>query len=74
MKISLTIPDVNACPSARPRACPYCEKSFLHRHGTVLKPLKDHHVREVEVDRYKGLSCARTFRYYPSGVRRKQPS
>jgi transposase-like protein len=74
MKISLTIPDVNACPTARPRACPYCDKPILHRHGTLTKPVRDHKVREVIVWRYKCVSCARTFRHYPSGITDKDQS
>jgi transposase-like protein len=74
MKISLLVPQVNLRPTARPRACPHCNKSILHRHGTVRKPLKDHGVREVRVHRYKCLSCARTFTHYPTGVTSKDQS
>lgn len=74
MKISLLVPEVNFRPTARPRGCPHCERSILHRHGTVLKPVKDHRVREVQAHRYKCLSCARTFRHYPGGVTGKDQS
>ncbi|MCA1837692.1 MAG: hypothetical protein LC674_02665 [Actinobacteria bacterium] len=75
MKISLIIPEVNLRPSSRPRACPHCAKSILHRHGTVLKPIKDHKIQtEVEAHRYKCLSCKRTFRHYPNGVTKKDQS
>lgn len=75
MKISLIVPEVNRSPASRPRACPHCAKSILHRHGTVLKPIKDHKIHtEVEVHRYKCLSCKRTFRYYPNGVTSKDQS
>ena len=75
MKISLIVPEVNRYPASRPRACPHCAKSILHRHGTVLKPIKDHKIHtEVEVHRYKCLSCKRTFRYYPNGVTSKDQS
>lgn len=74
MKISLVIPDVNACPTDRPRTCPYCAKPILHRHGVVLKPIKDHKAREVEAHRYKCVSCKRTFRHYPCGVSSKDQS
>ncbi|MBA3616022.1 MAG: transposase [Rubrobacteraceae bacterium] len=75
MKISLLVPEVNLRPTARPRACPYCKKSILHRHGTVLKPIKDHKIqREVEAHRYKCVSWGRTFRHYPNGVTSKDQS
>jgi transposase-like protein len=74
MKISLLVPEVNFRPTARPRACPYCKNSILHRHGTVRKPIKDHGVKEVQAHRYKCLSCERTFRRYPNGVTGKDQS
>jgi len=74
MKISLIIPDVNACPTDRPRACRYCSKPYLHSHGTLTKPVRDHKLREVTVRRYKCLSCERTFRHYPAGITDKDQS
>jgi transposase-like protein len=74
MKIRLMIPDVNASPTDRPRSCPYCEGAILHRHATLRKPIKDHRCAEVEVHRYKCLSCERTFRHYPVGVSGKDQS
>ena len=74
MKISLVVPELNFNPTARTQACPYCNKSILHPHGTVQKPIKDHRVREVQAHRYKCLSCAKTFRHYPGGVTSKDQS
>src|SRR3712207_7896881 len=74
MKISLFIPDVNACPTDRPRACRYCAEPYLHSHGALKKPVRDHKLTEVIVRRYKCLSCAKTFRHYPSGVTKKDQS
>jgi transposase-like protein len=68
MKIRLVIPDVNAHPTERPTACRYCGHWRLHRHGTVPKPVRDHQVRQVSVERYKCTGCSRTFRHYPAGV------
>jgi transposase-like protein len=68
MKIRLVVPDVNAFPTDRPRHCRYCQGSYLHRHGTMCKPVCDHKLPKVSVCRYKCLSCGRTFRHYPSGV------
>jgi transposase-like protein len=75
MKISLIIPDVNAsCPADRPRCCRYCQKPYLHSHGALTKPVRDHKLKEVIVRRYKCLSCAKTFRHYPSGITNKDQS
>ncbi len=74
MKISLIIPDVNARPTNRPWACRYCGEPYLHSHGTLTKPVRDHKVKEVIVRRYKCVSCARTFRHYPSGITNKDQS
>ena len=74
MKISLIIPDVNARPADRPRACRYCQEPYLHSHGSLTKPVRDHKVKEVIIRRYKCLSCGRTFRHYPSGVTKKDQS
>lgn len=61
MKIRLIVPDVNAFPTARSRSCRYCKVAILHHHGTLKKPIKDHRAKEVEVHRYKCVSCLRTF-------------
>jgi transposase-like protein len=74
MKIRLVVADVNVHPIDRPRSCPYCKGATLQRHATVSKPIKDHRLTQVEVHRYKCLSCSRTFRHYPSGVSEKDQS
>jgi transposase-like protein len=76
VKISLIIPDVNACPTDRPRCCRYCAGPYLHGHGTLTKkPIRDHQLKEVILRRYKCLSCAKTFRhYYPVGITNKDQS
>jgi hypothetical protein len=74
MKIRLVVPDVNAFPTDRPRSCRYCRRTILHRHATVKKSIKDHRATEVMAHRYKCLSCAKTFRHYPSGVNEKDQS
>jgi transposase-like protein len=74
MKISLIIPDVNACPADRPRCCRYCQEPYLHSHGALKKPVRDHKLKEVVVRRYKCVSCAKTFRHYPSGITNKDQS
>jgi transposase-like protein len=46
----------------------------LHRHGTIIKPLRDHKLDQVIVQRYKCVECGRTFRHYPLGVTHKSQS
>ncbi len=74
MKIRLVVPDVNSFPTERAHRCRYCQGPYLHRHGTLRKPIRDHKLQEVIVHRYKCLSCGRTFRHYPSGITPKDQS
>lgn len=74
MKISLIVPSVNHVCTHRPRACLYCGEPILQRHGTLTKPVRDHKLGQVIVQRYKCVSCLRTFRHYPSGITRKSQS
>ena len=74
MKIQVVVPDVNESPTDRPDACRYCGYWRLHRHGRVTKPVTDHRVAEVIVERYKCAGCGRTFRHYPSGVTARNQS
>lgn len=74
MKIRLVVPDVNAFPTERPRSCRYCGEPYLHRHGTVRKPVRDHKLGGAIACRYKCVSCGRTFRHYPSGITAKDQS
>lgn len=76
MKINLVIPTVNAAPPAhqRPRGCLHCGEPYLHRHGALTKPVRDHKLKEVIVQRYKCVSCKRTFRHYPPGITNKDQS
>lgn len=47
----------------------------MQRHGSVSKPLRDHGLKEeVEVQRYKCVSCGRAFRDYPAGATPKSQS
>jgi transposase-like protein len=62
------IPDVNETTTSRPDACRYCGHWRLHSHETVHKPVRDHHVSQVTLQRYQCADCGRTFRHYPAGV------
>ena len=65
--VVLKMPDVKRKREERPRKCPYCEGETFQRWGQVKKPVKDVHVRNVKVYRYRCCRCKRTFRHYPAG-------
>lgn len=65
--VVLKLPDVKRKREERPRRCPYCEGELFQRWGQVRKPVKDVHVRRVQVYRYRCCRCHRTFRHYPEG-------
>jgi len=65
--VVLKLPDVKHKTEERPKCCPYCKGETFQRWGRVSKPVKDVHVRQVKVYRYRCCSCKRTFRHYPEG-------
>jgi len=65
--VVLKLPDVKRKKEERPRCCPHCQGETFQRWGRVNKPVKDVHVRQVRVYRYKCCQCRRTFRHYPQG-------
>ncbi len=65
--VVLKLPDVKRKREARPRKCAYCEGETFQRWGQVNKPVRDVHVRNVKVYRYRCCRCKRTFRHYPEG-------
>jgi len=65
--VVLKLPDVKRKTEERPKRCPYCKGETFQRWGMVRKPVKDVHVRQVRVYRYKCCHCTRTFRHYPEG-------
>lgn len=72
--VVLKLPDVKRKREERPRKCPYCEGETFQRWGQVKKPVKDVHVRNVKVYRYRCCRCKRTFRHYPDGTTRAAQS
>jgi transposase-like protein len=68
--VVLKLPDVKRKREERPKQCPYCKGETFQRWGQVRKPIKDVHVRQVKVYRYRCCHCKRTFRYYPEGTTR----
>lgn len=68
--VTLRLPEVKYCQENRPEKCPYCGGETFQRWGGVAKPVKDPHLGEVWVYRYRCCACRRTFRHYPEGVDR----
>ena len=65
--VVLKLPDVKRKTEERPRQCRYCGGETFQRWGNVSKPVKDVHIRQVKVYRYRCCGCQRTFRHYPEG-------
>jgi len=65
--VVLKLPDVKRKREERPKRCPNCQGETFQRWSEVRKPVKDVHVRQVQVYRYKCCACHRTFRHYPQG-------
>ena len=65
--VVLKLPDVKRKTEGRPRECPYCQGETFQRWGQIEKPVKDVHVRQVKVYRYRCCGCKHTFRHYPEG-------
>jgi transposase-like protein len=68
--VILQVPEVKDKESGRPKRCSYCEGETFQRWGGSGKRVRDPHLSEVEVYRYRCCRCRRTFRHYPQGVSR----
>jgi transposase-like protein len=68
--VTLQLPEVKACEASRPRKCPYCGGEIFQRMGGGVRKVRDPHLQEVLVYRYRCCRCQRTFRHYPQGVDR----
>lgn len=66
--VTLHFPDVKSSNPARPAACPYCDSPVLQRWGGRVRVIKDLHLQQAQVYRYRCTDCGRTFRQYPDGV------
>jgi len=66
--VVLQVPEVKYARLERPTQCPYCPAQTFQRWGGVTKPVRDPHLSEVWVYRYRCCGCKRTFRFYPPGV------
>lgn len=66
--VVLQVPEVKYGQTERPSHCPYCPGETFQRWGGVAKSVRDPHLSEVWVYRYRCCLCKRTFRWYPQGV------
>ena len=66
--VTLRLPNVKAAAESRPRGCAYCGSAVLQRWGGRVRAIKDPHVPEAIVYRYRCAGCRRTFRHYPEGI------
>lgn len=68
--VILQIPEVKYTRQERPKQCPHCKGEVFQRWGGTAKRVRDTHLSEVWVYRYRCCRCRRTFRHYPQGVDR----
>jgi transposase-like protein len=66
--VTLRLPLVKAFAEDRPPGCPHCASPLLQRWGRVEKAVKDPHVHQASLYRYRCTDCQRTFRRYPEGL------
>jgi len=72
--VILQLPDVKSTTERRPSRCPSCSGETFQRWGGSIRRIRDPHVREVVVYRYRCCRCGHTFRDYPDGVTQAQQS
>jgi transposase-like protein len=68
--VTLHLPEVKSFAESRPSHCPYCPGETFQRWGGELREVRDPHIKQVVVYRYRCCRCHRTFRHYPAGVGR----
>jgi len=66
--VTLRLPAVKAYTEDRPAHCPACGSSVLQRWGSVQRAVKDSHIHQAVVYRYRCTACQHTFRHYPEGL------
>ena len=66
--VTLRLPTVKPSIETRPAGCRYCASPVLQRWGGALRAVKDPHVKQALIYRYRCCQCKRTFRHYPEGL------
>src|SRR5260221_8056038 len=76
MRLELLLPPVDPEEWEAPSLCPYagCGGRHFRLHQVVGKPVRDTIYQAVTARRYQCLRCRRTFRVYPTGVKRAPTS
>jgi transposase-like protein len=72
--LTLKLPDVKSCATTRPTFCPSCKGDLLQRWGGQIRQVRDPHLREVTIYRYRCCHCRHTFRHHPPGIDQAQQS
>ncbi len=72
--VVLKLPDVKSEAEGRPEQCPSCKGDIFQRWGGQMRQIRDPHVHDMMVHRYRCCSCRHTFRHYPPGVDQAQQS
>jgi len=66
--VTLQLPEVKVCETSRPKRCPICKGETFQRWGGGIRKVRDPHIREVLVYRYRCCTCHHMFRHYPKGI------
>lgn len=66
--VTLRLSDVKVSSATRPTGCRYCANPVLQRWGGQFRAVKDPHVHQALIYRYRRTKCQRTFRHYPPGL------
>ena len=66
--VTLALPIVKATTESRPARCVHCGSPLLQRWGGRVRAIKDPHIHQALVYRYRCCQCQRTFRHYPEGI------
>jgi transposase-like protein len=66
--VTLHLPEVKACETSRPTQCSICKGETFQRWGGAIRKVRDPHIHEVLVYRYRCCTCHHTFRHDPVGI------
>jgi hypothetical protein len=66
--VTLRLPLVKALAETRPDHCVHCRSPLLQRWGGRFRTVKDTHIHQALVYRYRCCQYKRTFRHYPDGI------
>lgn len=70
--VTIHLPEVKSKEENRPRHCPKCSGETFQRWGGEERSVRDPHIKQVTVYRYRCCRCHHTFRHYPQGIDQAQ--